>query len=108
MEQEQDPLASDEIHGGGPRGVAGEWTALLHPSAAPSPPPAVPSLTPMTELPYPGSHGAPRPPPSPTVAAEPSPILVALVAVVLVRSRLPPTPTPMAGINNPGFLSPML
>jgi hypothetical protein len=42
----------------------------------------------------------------PTVAAEPSPLLVALAAAVLVRRRSPLALTPTAGINRPRLLLP--
>ena len=93
MEQERDPLAFGEIHEGG--------AAVLHGSGQLSSTPARRPPSPLRpSSPHPGGHGAPHPP-SPTVAAEPNPVLVALVAVVLLHHRSPPAPTPMAGIDRP-------
>ena len=102
IEHERDPLASARDPWRWCGGVAGgEWAALPHPSARTLPTPTAPSLTPATELPPPGGHGAPRLP-SPTVATEPSPVLV---TVVLARSRSPPAPTVSPGIDRSRPLS---
>jgi hypothetical protein len=89
MEQEQDPLASGEIHRGGTARLQGSRrlssTLVRRPLSVQRP-----------SFLHPSDHGAP--PPSSTIAAEPSPVLV---AVVLVRRRSPLAPTPMAGIDRP-------
>ena len=100
MEQDQDPLASGEIHEGGAVVLQGSGRLSSTLVRRPPHPLAVPSLTPTIELPPPWQPWRSSFP-SPTVAAEPSPLLVALVAVVLVHRRSPPAPTPMAGIDRP-------
>lgn len=54
MEHERNPLTFGRIYGGG--------VVVLQGSRRLSSTPAASSLTPATELPYLGGHGAPRPP----------------------------------------------
>lgn len=81
-------------------GVAGEWTALLYPDAAPSPPRRRPLSPLRLSSPHLGGHDAPRPqpPPSPPSQAR---YWWRLVSVVLVRRRSPLALTSTAGIDWP-------
>jgi len=98
MEQDQDPLASGEIHEGGAVVLQGSGRLSSTLVRRPPHPLAVPSLTPTIELPPPWQPWRSSFP-SPTVAAEPSPVLLTLVVVVLVHRRSPPALTSMAGID---------